>query len=90
MGFFRRQIELHLKVGALHIGKELFEMGLMTKGEFYDYLVENEIVGQKLKIKGSSEYNDASLGGESASSGASAFGQPQDITIKTGVTEGEG
>lgn len=71
-------------------GKELFEMGMMTKGEFYDYLVENEIVSQKLKIKGSSEYNDASLGGESASSGASAFGQPQDITIKTGVTEGEG
>lgn len=67
-------------------GKELYELGLMTKGEFYDYLIENEIVSQKLKIKGSSEYNDASLGAESGSS--SAFGNPQDITIKTGVTEG--
>ena len=68
-------------------GKELFEMGLMTKGEFYDYLQENEIITQKLKIKDSTEYNDASLGAETASS--SAFGSPQEVTIKTGVTEGE-
>ena len=68
-------------------GKELYELGLMTKGEFYDYLMENEIVTQKLKIKGSSEYNDSTLGAESAS--RSTFGAPpQDLTLKTDVSQG--
>ena len=66
-------------------GKELYEMGMMTKGEFYDYLQENEIISQKLKIKDSNEYNDASLGAETASS----FGSPQNITLKTDVSEGD-
>ena len=68
-------------------GKELYEMGMMTKGEFYDYLLENEIITQKLKIKNSTEYNDSSLGGESLPQ--SSFGAPQNITLKTDVSEGD-
>lgn len=67
-------------------GKEMYEMGLMTKGELYDYLQENEIITQKLKIKGSKEYNDASMGEETSSRG-STFGNPDEISIHAGIRE---